>query len=455
MHRFENISPLDSRYRDERFAEFLSEEARVRYQAMVEAALAKALAKQGICSKKAAREIARAAERVRADEVYAEEKVTRHDVRALANCIRKKVSKEAKPFVHFGATSYDIVDTASVLQYKDATQKLLLPVLLQLEKTLLKLALRYRKTVQIGRTHGQHAEPITFGFALSYYVDRLGNRIKAIEQAKDKLRGKFSGAVGAYNASSLLVKNPLLFEKDVMHQLGLLPSIASTQIVAPEARTDLMHAMVSCFGVLANFSDDMRNLQRSEISEVAEAFGKRQVGSSTMPHKRNPINFENVKSFYKQFLPRMLTVYLDQISEHQRDLTNSASQRFVPELFAALALSAERLQKVCGKLVVDKEAMQRNFSMNKGMVVAEPLYILLAFHGHANAHEAVRQLTMKAEKEGKPLLELAEKSRELQPFLRRFTARQRALLAKPEKYTGIAAEKTAKTCSYWKKELGI
>ena len=120
----------------------------------------------------------------------------------------------------------------------------------------------------------------------------------------------------------------------------------------------------------------MRHLQRTELSEVGEAFEEGQVGSSTMPHKRNPWNYEHVKSMWKAFMPRMMTVYMDQISEHQRDLTNSASARFVTEIVAALTMAVQRLTKVTKKLAVDKEQMLKNLKLNAGLIVAEPLYIL-------------------------------------------------------------------------------
>jgi len=455
MSKFDCISPLDYRYQDERFNEFLSEESRIRYQARVEAALATALAKQGMCTREAAERIAKACEKVMAKEVYEEENVTKHDVRALVNCIRKNLKDEDKPFVHFGATSYDIVDTANALRYKEASEKLLMPSLISLEKTLIEIAMREKSTLQIGRTHGQHAEPITFGFAIAGCVNRLGNRIKAIERAKENLEGKFSGAVGSYNGSSLFIREPVAFEKSIMEQIGLRQCRHSTQVVGPESLLDLLNALVGAFNVLANFSDDMRNLQRSEIAEVGEAFEEKQVGSSTMPHKRNPINFENVKSMWKAFMPRIITFNLDAISEHQRDLTNSASQRFVPELFAGLVSSADRLNNVCRKMAVDKESMKRNFQKSSDGIVAEPLYLLLAAKGHPDAHEYVRKKTLEAEKRGKKLMELVKADEEAKPYLERLGKQQLELLEKPEKYTGLAEAKTVEVCSYWKNEFRI
>jgi adenylosuccinate lyase len=216
-----------------------------------------------------------------------------------------------------------------------------------------------------------------------------------------------------------------------------------------------VHSVVEGFGIIANLADDMRNLQRSEIAEVAEVFEAKQVGSSTMPQKRNPINFENVKSMWKEFMPRITTLYLDQISEHQRDLTNSASLRFVPEILTAFYLAVSRLDRTMKNLVVDEVNLMENFEMNKGLIVAEPLYILLAAHGHPDAHEAVRELTLKAQNVKKPLHDLIKKEISLKPYLKKFNKKQLEVISNPEKYLGIASKKAESACKFWKKELRL
>ncbi|MBM7624338.1 lyase family protein [Sporohalobacter salinus] len=457
---FDNISPLDHRYslRKDEFEDYkyyLSERAKIKYQTAVEVALVKALAKSDICSKEITKEVEEAAKKINPQEVYEEEKKTKHNIRALVNCIQQRVSDEAKPYIHFTTTSFDIVDTANSLRYKECAEELILPTLNKLEKILMEIALREKDTIQVGRTHGQHAVPITFGFAIAEYVSRLGNRIKEIAESSQQLKGKIAGAVGAYNASHLFFEDPEKFEANVLAELDLEAGTHSTQIVEPEYITDFVHSLVSCFGVLANFSDDMRHLQRTEISEVGEHFDKDQVGSSTMPHKRNPINYENVKSMWKQFMPRMMTLYQDQISEHQRDLSNSASSRFIPEIIVGLLSAVNRLIRTCEKLVVDQQQMENNFDQSKEMVVAEPLYILLASLGHPDAHEAVRRLTLEAQETGETLRELIQKKDELNPYWEQLTEKQKELLINPDKYTGIAVRKTEKVVSYWKEELGI
>jgi len=322
---------------------------------------------------------------------------------------------------------------------KECSQQVVLPILIELQCALISLAEREKSTVQIGRTHGQHAVPITFGFTIAEYVSRLGTRILRLQEATNNLRGQFSGAVGAYNAQSLLIKNPLEFEKVFLQRLQLSPATHSTQIVEPEFMLDFLHAYTSTLGVLANFSDDMRHLQRTEIAEVMEQVSQKQVGSSTMPHKRNPIHFEHVKSLWKTFMPRISTAYMDQISEHQRDLTNSASARFYGETVTALYLAARRLKRVLKGLIVDQESLQKNLEMAKDKIIAEPLYIILAKNGHPDAHEAVRRCFI--ESDAIENLGLNEE--------------QKDIIAHPQKYVGLAEQKTQHVCDYWREKLQI
>jgi len=453
VSRYSLFSPTDYRYSVKALEPYLSEEAYIHYKAKVEAALAQTLAKRGICPKEIADEIARAADQVTANEVYAEEDRIKHDIRALVNIIRSRVSEEAKPYVHATATSYDIVDTANALRYKEAVRNVLIPDMTAFEKALIELASKEKATIQIGRTHGQHAEPITFGFAIAQYVSRWGSRVLKVRESSNHLVGKFSGAVGAYNASSLFFPDPEDFEAEVLSSLGLSPAEISTQIVQAELMVDFFHSIVSGFGVLANFARDMRNLQRTEIGEVGEPYGVEQVGSSTMPQKRNPLNFENVESAWKRALPQMVTVYLDQVSEHQRDLTNSLSQRYLPELLVLFDSSIRRMTRITRDLRVDEGSMRRNFEMSKDKVIAEPLHILLAYHGHPDAHEHVRQLTDLSYRTGKPLNEVALQDEGLKPYLRRFTGEQLAILNDPSKYLGVAVKKTEKVVAKWRRLL--
>lgn len=459
MGYFANISPLDHRYRAaepelwHQLSEILSEEGYVKYQLQVEQALVKALANRGVCSQAVADEVEQACTSITCAHVQAEEEITRHNVRALVNCMRERVSDEAKPFIHLTATSVDILDTARVLQLRAAINQIIVPKLTEFMQVLIAIAKAEAKTPQIGRTHGQHGVPITFGFAMAEYISRLGARLEYIKQASKNLRGKMAGAVGAYNASSLFFADPQEFEKEVLALINLKPAQHATQIVEPEYLSDLLHGITTAFGVLANFADDIRHLQRTEIGEVGEKFEEGQVGSSTMPHKRNPWNYENVKSMWKEFMPRMNTVYLDQISEHQRDLTNSASGRFVTEMLAGLALTTQRLIKVTAKLSVNRKRMLENLQFHGGLIGAEPLYIILASLGHPDAHEYVRKLTLEAEKSGKQLSRLALADPYLADYIQRMSEEQRAILGDSSLYRGQSVEKTLAICDHWESVL--
>jgi adenylosuccinate lyase len=451
MEIFNLVCPLDYRYNKELFEKlqpFVTEEAFIKYQLKVEAALVRTMSEWGICPEDIAVEIEKACEKVTAKEVYDEEKRIKHSVRALVNCLKRKVSEQAKPFVHLGVTSADITDTATAMRIRDLFKKVIIPDLLKLERRLIEMARKTSALTQIGRTHGKYAEPITFGFALTKYVSRLADRIEAINRAVDNLRGKISGAVGAYNALSLIVPDPEKFEKEVLAKLGLKPATCSTQIVEPQFITDLACAVVSCFSVLANLADDFRHLQRSEILEIEEKEEEERVGSSTMPHKVNPWDFEHVKSMWKAFMPRIITVFLDEISEHQRDLTNSASSRFLTELFVAFDHCVNWIENALSNIQINEKNIRKHVEESKGEIVAEPLYILLAIHGHPDAYEYVRKLVIKARKNGQKLSDIIWTDENIKPYLEKMTDKQKEILKHPERYIGIAKEKTESVCSY-------
>src|SRR5712692_6787517 len=284
-NRFDTVSPMDSRFYGgdpalyKALHPYLSAAAAIKYMARVEGALALALADVGIADKSVANAIARAADRITPQEVAEEETRTRHDVRALVNVIRAQVPDEAKRFVHLGATSYDIVDTANALRYRECVERVVVPTVGALVARCISIAEAEADTPQIGRTHGRHAEPVTFGFAMAEYVARFGERLEHLRGVARRLPGKLSGAVGAYNAQSLLVADPRALEGRFLRTLGLPAAPVSTQIVPPEGWADLAHACITALGAMANLADDMRQLQRSEIGEVAESFATEQVGS--------------------------------------------------------------------------------------------------------------------------------------------------------------------------------
>jgi adenylosuccinate lyase len=458
MRFFDAVSPFDARYygADEnvynKIHDYLSEEASIRYFLRVEAALIQTLSDYGFCSKEISEEVTAACAKVTAAEVYEEEARIQHNIRALVNSIRKRISEQARGYVHLFATSNDIMDSAAALRYKEFALKILLPDLLELIELLSKLAVAEAETPQIGRTHGQHAEPITFGYSTALFVSRLGGRAEKLEQAAHALRGKFSGPVGAHNALSLAVGDRALqFERDLLGKLDLQPSPTgvSSQLTEQEPLTDLAYTSVSILGILANFADDMRHLYRTEIAEIKEKFQPERVGSSTMPHKVNPKDFENVKSFWKAYAPRLTTVLMDQISEHQRDLTNSASSRFLAELFAAVDYAIYRTINVVRQIEVNREKMRANLDLSRDSIIAEPLYILFGLHGCPDPYDWSKKLVNASRNSGKKMTELVDAEPQLRPYYSKFTPEERDLINHPEKYVGNSVSGTHQTCDYW------
>jgi len=309
-----------------------------------------------------------------------EREVTKHDIRALVQLIREKIPPEFKlqRWIHFGATSYDIRDTASILAYNRALSAVTLPAINTIVKVLAEKANKYAEIRQIGRTHGQHALPITVGFWLATILGRILNCRERLLITCDNLKAKFNGPVGAYNAQIGLLGRSI--EDMLLVKLGLFPAKISTQTLSLEPLADFLHAHVLLSGCLAQFARDCRNLQRSDIGEVKESFEKGQVGSSTMPHKRNPISSENSEGIFliiKNEYGKVLDIL---ISEHQHDHIRSSVAREFPGIVVLLQYQLERTTEVIEKMEIDSEALKRNFDQNKHLILAEPLY--LASHLH-------------------------------------------------------------------------
>lgn len=449
---FSNISPLDHRYRQSnpelfrRLSSYLSEEASVRYILKTEAALLETHAARFLPEEQGLPAVINGAvESIAPQEVYEEEEKTRHNIRAVVHVFKRHLPKNLRPYVHLGATSVDILDTALSARLKAVSRELLLPLLARLLARLVEITDSYAELPQVGRTHGQFAVPVTVGFTFAEYAARLGKCLPQIDGLAGELRGKLRGAVGAYNATALIAENPYDLETAFLNRLGLKPAEFATQMVESEYLLRLMQEFQIAFGIIANLADDLRNLQRSEIGELQEHFSETQVGSSTMPQKRNPWNSEHVKSLWKTFSPRIMTMYMDQISEHQRDLSNSASSRFLAEYLAGFAGAVDRMTRILETLRIDEPRIAENLRRGGDSLLAEPLYILLALSGESEAHEVIRKLTLESARTGKRLAELILADRELSTTLegelrRVSTVDLETFLADPGGYTGRASE---------------
>jgi adenylosuccinate lyase len=463
---FDAVCPLDARYVGAEEATrkevepYLSVKAEIRYQLRVECAVLHAFAELGVLPGDDLAALDGLEDSITPEEVYAEEEKTQHNIRALVNCIQARLPDELKPFVHLGPTSADITDTGRALQLRDFTRNVLLPRLVELERLLSGLAREHAGTLQIGRTHGQHAVPTTFGHAVALFVSRLGNRMLALEKASDALVGKMAGAVGTYNSFALVhPPDPRAVERVVMKRLGLntSPTGIASQIAEPEPLVDLACASISAFSVLANLADDFRHLMRTEIAEIGKVTSKGHVGSSTMPHKVNPKDFENIKSLWKAFMPRVLTLFADQISEHQRDLSNSASGRFLLELVAGFYYGVIRTIRIMKKTTVNVERMRANLETSKETFIAEPLYIVSGLCGIPNAYDIFKKLSETARERKCSLSDVVEADGWPGDIAARLDEASRsaldAIVKAPESYRGLAETVALETCTHWESVL--
>jgi adenylosuccinate lyase len=401
------VCPLDFRYGRKESKEIFGETSKLQYLLDVEAALARAHAAVGTISKKAADEISKKAsvKYVTVKRVNEIEKETRHDIMAVTRALSEVCSGEAGKYVHLGATSYDIVDTANALQFAAATD-LIRVQLKELRICLVGLAKEYKNTIMAGRTHGQYSIPITFGLKMAVYAMEVDRHLERLHECKSRLLvGKMSGAVGS---GAALGKHALKIQELVMADLKLGAEEASTQIVGRDRYIELLSVLSNIASSMEKFATEIRNLQRSEIGEVSEEFEvKKQVGSSTMPQKRNPILCEQVCGLARVIRSFIIPGFENAIQWHERDLANSASERFIlPHSLIMTDWIVFQMNKVFKNLQVYPERMRENLEKSKGLPMAEAVMTKLLERGmgRGDAHELVRTCSMKAVNEEKHLL---------------------------------------------------
>ena len=432
------IHPIEYRYYSDEMKSIFDEETKLQTWLDVESALVKAHAKLGNIPRKAAVKIARKANTmsVKLKRVKQIDRQIHHDLMAMVKALTEVCGKEGK-YVHYGSTSYDIEDTALALQLRGAIE-IVEKDLEKLKKTLFKLTKRYKNVVCIGRTHGQHAVPTTYGLKFANWLCEIQRDIDRLKQTKERiLVGKMTGAVGT---QATFGKNARELQKLVMKDLGLKPVMVSTQIVQRDRHAELVFVLALIGSALEKIAKEIRNLQRTEIAEVLEKFGKKQVGSSTMPHKRNPWKSENVCSLAR-VLKSHISIALDNNPlEHERDLTNSANERIIfPESFLLLDFMLRRLTGILENLELHPENIKRNLELTKGLVMSEHFMIGLVKKGvgRQNAHEILRKSAMESYMRNIPLKEVLIKN----PIVKkRFTKKEINHYLDPKNYIGTAIQ---------------
>ncbi|AFK22367.1 adenylosuccinate lyase [Pyrococcus sp. ST04] len=431
------VHPIDYRYGSEEMRRIWDEENKLQKLLDVEAALARAHAKLGNIPEESAKVISERANTkwVKLERVKEIEAEIHHDIMAVVKALSEVCGEHGK-YVHLGATSNDIIDTANALLIKESLE-IIEKDLKELRSILKELAKKHIDTVCIGRTHGQHAVPTTYGMKFALWLDEIQRHIERLQQLKERvLVGKMRGAVGT---AASFGEKAFEIERLVMEDLGLKPARITNQIIQRDVYAELMFFLALVASTLDKMGLEIRNLQRTEILEVSEPFGEKQVGSSTMPHKRNPIRTEKVCGLARVLYSNVIPALLNNPLWHERDLTNSSVERVIlPESFVLLDEMLKVMKKVLSGLEFFPENIKRNLYLTKNLIMAEPLMLKLTEKGmgRQEAHELVRQLSMKAFHENRDLLDVVRESEEVKKYL----SEEDIESLKPENYIGKARE---------------
>ncbi|HET9010069.1 MAG TPA: adenylosuccinate lyase [Nitrosarchaeum sp.] len=366
------ILPIDSgRYGTKEMMDIFSEQKKVNYQLEIEGAAAISQSEIGIIPKTVGKIIHNAAMsgKITVKRIKELEAKSDHDTAALVESLSEKCTKDARPWIHYGLTSNDLVDTSNSMQMRDALQ-IIESKVAKMAVLLAKRAVQHGKIPAVGRTHGQHASIISFGLKFANWAAEMAKHVERIEEIKKRvLICKTLGVVGT---GSLMGVKSLEVQKRVAKRLNLFPADVTTQIVPRERYAEYIFELALIGATLEKIAVEIRNLQRTEIGEVAEQFKKGQMGSSAVPVKRNPIKSERVSSLSK-ILRSQIPISFENIPLwHERDLSNSANERFVLPTAAILVDEMlETMIKIISNLIVNEKKIVENLHITKGQIFAE------------------------------------------------------------------------------------
>jgi adenylosuccinate lyase len=398
-----------ARYSRPAMARIWSDEGKFARWLDVELAALEGWAEAGVVPTDAVAEIAAGAVPPSPERVAEIEEQTHHDVAAFVDAVAEELGPAGRWF-HYGLTSSDVVDTALAMQIRDAGA-LILTGLERAFTAVVNLAEEHRATLQIGRTHGIHAEPTTFGLKLAGWAFELDRNRTRLDRALEGMRvGKLSGAVGTYSATDPEV------ERVACERLGLEPAPSSTQILQRDRHAELLSALAVTAASLEKFALEIRHLARTEVSEVQEPFGRGQKGSSAMPHKRNPVVAERICGLAR-VVRAAATVGLENVALwHERDISHSSAERVViPDAFLALDYMLDRFAWLIEGLVVRPERMRRNLESSHGLFFSQRLLLALVESGleRDEAYRLVQRHALRAWDEEQDFRKLVRADREL------------------------------------------
>ena len=446
------ILPIDTgRYGTPEMRQVFEQENRLQRMLDVEATLAWAHAEVGDIPRKDAEKIVRMASTkyVKLERVKTIEKEIRHDVTALVRALTE-VCGSSGAYVHFGATSSDILDTATALQLKEAVA-IIEKRLKDFESVFLEKAEKHKRTIMMGRTHGQHALPTTLGFKFSVWLRENARNIQRLAECRERLLvGKMSGAVGTQAG---LGQNAVKIQGLVMERLGIKAADISTQIVQRDRYAEFVALLALVAASLENSATEIRELQRPEIGELSEPFERaKQVGSSTMPHKRNPETCETVCGLARIVRSLVVPELENMITWHERDLTQSSAERFIiPEACILIDHMLVKMIGITSGLVVDEERMKKNMGLTRGRCMSEAVMIALTEKGMSRqeAHEHLRVLTIKSETQKQPFKTVLLEDKKVRKLL---TPEEIDKTLNPRNYLGTAVKQVEQMIKKTRKE---
>jgi len=393
------ILPIDGgRYGTIKMREIFDEQKKIQYQLEIEATAAESQAEISIVPKNAAQNIAKTARsgKITARRVRQLEAKSDHDTAALVEALSERCKPSAKPWVHYGLTSNDLVDTSNSMQIRDALA-IIEPKIARLAIILAKLAVKFKDAPAVGRTHGQHASIISFGLKFANWALEMSKHIERVEECKKRvLICKTLGVVGT---GSFMGSKALEVQKRVAKKLSLYPAEVTTQVVPRERYAEYVFCIALIGSTLEKIAVEIRNLQRTEISEVAEPFKKGQMGSSAVPVKRNPVKSERVTSLSKMLRSQISVSFENIPLWHERDLSNSANERFtLPTSSILLDEMLEAMIKILSNLYVNKDRIRKNLEMTKGQIFAEFVLDALIKKGvpRFKAYRDIQRIAFKA-----------------------------------------------------------
>jgi adenylosuccinate lyase len=376
------ILPLDSgRYGSKEIREIFDDIRKLEYQLKFEAEVALAQGELGVIPENASKEIADVANSngISLKRIKELESISEHDTAAFVESIAEECSEIAKPWVHYGLTSSDIVDTSISLQLKNSI-RIIENKLLRLATVLSERALQFKDLPAVGRTHGQHASVIAFGLKFAVWASEIVRHLERIDEGKKRfLVCKTLGVVGT---GSVMEKSALEVQKLVANRLGLFPVDSATQVVPRERYAEAQFLLALVGATLDRMAVEIRNLQRTEIGEVSEHFKRGQMGSSAVPVKRNPIKSERISSL-SRLLRALVSVAMENVSLwHERDLSNSANERFtIPMTVVLLDEMLNLMINIITNLEIHSERIVSNLKMTNGQIYAEFVLDLLIKKG--------------------------------------------------------------------------